>query len=83
MARLAGFTDSHSAASGLSGMASWSGEPCTSEFRRGSMTGNEDVSVAERARDRISMKTVKFKSERADAPAAIGKDAIRGFLTRM
>jgi len=47
------------------------------------MTGNEDVSVGERDRDRISMETVKFKSQRADAQAAIGKDAIAGFLTKV
>jgi hypothetical protein len=29
------------------------------------------------------MQTVKFKSERADALAAIGKDAITGFLTKV
>ena len=29
------------------------------------------------------METVKFKSERADALAAIGKDAITGFLIKM
>jgi hypothetical protein len=35
------------------------------------MTGNEDMSVAERAQDRISMETVERKSERAAALAAI------------
>jgi hypothetical protein len=29
------------------------------------------------------METVKFKSERADTLAAIGKDAITGFLTKV
>ena len=47
------------------------------------MTGNEDMSVAERAQDRISIETVKFKLERTDALAAIGKDTITGFLTKV
>jgi len=46
------------------------------------MTGIEGVSVAEWDRDRISMETAKFKSERADALAAIGKDTRTGFLPR-
>jgi hypothetical protein len=29
------------------------------------------------------METVKFKSERIDALAAAGKDAIKGFLTKV
>jgi hypothetical protein len=47
------------------------------------MTGNGDVLVAEQDRDRISIETVKLNSERVDALAAIGNDAITRFLTKV
>jgi hypothetical protein len=79
--RIAGFTNHHLAASGplWHGFLVWRTEQV--RIQTSSMTGDETGPLPNGLEN--SMEIFKLKSERADPLAAIGKDAMTGFLTKV